>query len=82
MHPIRAHWECLILFSGHPLLRIKMLTLDIFGPIRHFGWFHDGHHEKRHKCLYSVISVISVMLTFFGVDHPYLRPSTPYLIQK
>ena len=24
-----------------------MLTFDILGPIRHFGWFQDDHHEKR-----------------------------------
>ena len=58
------------MFIGHPLLRINMLTLDIFGPTRHFGWFQDGRHEKKTKCLaysFNNISLLpSVMLTFMS----------------
>ena len=33
-----------------------MFTLDILGSTRHFGWFQDGHHEKKTKCLYYTIN--------------------------
>ena len=31
--------SCLILLIGHPCLRIKIISRDILGLIRHFGWF-------------------------------------------
>ena len=45
-----------------------MLTLDILGPTLPFGWFQDGCHEKKTKCLEMCnISLLpSVMLTFMS----------------
>ena len=44
-----------------------MLTLDILGPTRHFGWFQDGRHEKDKIPIYCNISLLpSVMITFMS----------------
>ena len=51
-----------------------MLTLDILGPTRHFGWLSRWPPLIKTKCIYNVISA-SYIDPFIGVSDIYAKIS-------
>ena len=64
--PLRPLREWYHIVHWTPWLRIKMLTLDISGPTRHFGWFSRWPPwKKTNGPIKSNIGILSsVLLTF------------------
>ena len=73
----------IILIRGLSWLRTKILTLDILGSTRHFGWFSKWPPQKLKKVIYSVISACYHLICLLLWDkHQYLKTWNLFLIFK
>ena len=59
-----------------------MLTLDILGPTRNFGWFQDGRHEKRRNAYITNYSYLFKSLLILEICQHYFILGVFYLSQS